>query len=213
MDKTIHNNGLLKKEILILKPFVKEPWKEFTLTEIKARTKNKSHHYVFWALKKFAKLNIITEKKKGNTNIYAINTDNQDLHYLIITEAIIKEQRADIPYRNIKQITGKIKNPFYALIIGGSYAEGKQSPSSDLDVAFIIPDSKDKKPYQIALKEGELMIPEIHGYTFTRKELHQMLVNNEFNYGKELARKHILYYGAEAYYKILFEAMKNGFKG
>ena len=30
---------------------------------------------------------------------------------------------------------------------------------------------------------------------------------------KELARKHIIYYGAEAYYKILFEAMKSGFKG
>jgi hypothetical protein len=40
-----------------------------------------------------------------------------------------------------------------------------------------------------------------------------MLINDEFNYGKELARKHILYYGAEQYYKILFWAMKNGFKG
>lgn len=213
MDKTIHNNGLFRQELLLLKPFVKEPWREFTLTEIKAITKNKSHHYVFEALKKFTKLGIIIEKKKGNTNIYAVNTYNQDLHYLMITEAIIKEQRADIPYKSIKQITSRIKNPFYALIVGGSYAEGKQKPASDLDIAFIIPDSEVKKPYQIALKEGELMIPEIHGYIFTREELCQMLINDEFNYGKELARKHIIYYGAEAYYKILFEAMKNGFKG
>lgn len=213
MDKTIHNNGLLKKGLLILKPFIKEPWKEFTLTEIKATTKNKSHHYVFEALKKFSKLNLITEKKRGNTNIYAINPENQDLHYLIITEYILKEKRMDVPYKNLKPIIAKIKNPFYVLIIGGSYAEGKQKPTSDLDIAFIIPNSEDKKPYQIALKEGELTIPEIHGHTFTREEFYQMLINNEFNYGKELARKHILYYGAEQYYKILFEAMKNGFKG
>src|SRR3989338_7873513 len=190
MDKTIHITGLLKMELLLLKPFVKEPWREFTLTEIKTITKNKSHHYVFEALKKFTKRGIITERKKGNTNIYEINTENNDTHYLTITESIIKEKRTDIPYKNLKQITVKIKNPFYTLLIGGSYAEAKQKPTSDLDIAFIIPDSDSKKPYQVALKEGELMVPEIHGYVFTDEEFSQMLTNKEFNYGKELARKH-----------------------
>ncbi len=213
MDRTIHNNGLLRKRFLILAPFIKEPWKEFTLAEIKDITKNKSHHYVFEALKKFARLTIVTEKKRGNTNLYAINPGIQNLHYLTIIEYLLAEKRTDIPYSNIRQITAKIKNSFYTLIIGGSYADGRQKPASDLDIAFIIPDSEDKNPYQIALKEGELMIPEIHGYIFTREEFYQMLINNEFNYGKELARKHILYYGAEQYYQILFEAMKHGFKG
>lgn len=213
MDKSIQNSGLIKKELLIIMPFIKEPWKEFTLTEIKTITKNKSHHYVFEALKKFVRLNIINEQKKGNTNIYAINPENQDLHYLTIAESIIKEKRIDVPYKNIKQISSKIKNPYYSLIIGGSYAEGKQKATSDLDIAIIIPDSETKKPYQIALKEGELMMPEVHGYIFTNDEFYQMLMNREFNYGKELAKKHILYYGAEQYYVILFKAMKNGFKG
>lgn len=213
MDKTIHKNRLFKQELLILIPFIKEPWKEFTLTEIKGITKNKSHHYVFEALKKFAQLSIITEKKKGNTNLYSVNPEISNTHYLTILEYLLKEKRTDIPYKNIRQITAKLKNSFYTLIISGSYVDGKQKPTSDLDIAFIIPDSENKKPYQIALKEGELMIPEVHGYIFTRGEFYQMLVNNEFNYGKELARKHILYYGAEQYYQILFEAMKNGFKG
>jgi len=82
-----------------------------------------------------------------------------------------------------------------------------------LDIAIIIPNSESKKEYEIALKEGELMIPEVHGYTFTKDEFYQMLVNDEFNYGKEAARKHILFCGGEQYYKILFEAMKHGFKG
>ncbi len=33
MDKTIHKNGLIKRELLLLKPFLKEPVREFTLTE------------------------------------------------------------------------------------------------------------------------------------------------------------------------------------
>ncbi len=213
MDRTIQESGLLKQELPILKPFIKEPWREFTTTEIKKITKNKSHHYVFEALKKFTSLNIIREKKKGNTNNYSIDTENENLHYLTLAEYTIKEQRTDIPSKNIQQITKKIRNPYYTLLIGGSYAEGKQKPTSDLDIAIIIPDSENKKPYQTALKEGELAIPETHGHTFTKDEFLQMLTNDEYNYGKELARKHIIFYGAEQYYKILFEAMKNGFKG
>jgi predicted nucleotidyltransferase len=213
MDKTIQINGLFKKKLFVLAPFIKEPWREFTLTEIKKLTKKKSHHYVFEALKGFIKLNLIKEKKKGNTNIYTINVENQEVHYVVLIEHLIKEQRKDIPYKNITKITCRIKSPFYSLIIGGSYAEGRQKPTSDLDIAIIIPDSENKNQYEAALREGELLIPEIHGYIFTKKEFYEMLVNKEFNYGKELARKHILCHGAEPYYEILFEAMRNGFNG
>lgn len=214
MDKIIHKNGQLKGELQFLRPFIKEPARDFTLTEIKAITKNKSHHYVFEALKKFSRLQILTEKRKGNTNIYILNPENNEsIHYLAYAEYLIKEKRTDTPHKNILKIMDMIKSPFYILLIGGSYAEGKQKTNSDLDIAFVIPDSEDKKPYRIALKEGELMVPEIHGHIFTSVEFYQMLTNKEFNYGKELARKHLIYHGAEGYYKILLEAIQNGFKG
>lgn len=214
MDKTIHKNGLVRKELLLLKPFVKEPWREFTLSDIKKISKNSSHHYVFEALKRFSILGLLKETKKGNTNTYVINSDNhQNMHYLSFVEYLVKEERRDIPYKNISKIAEKIKSPFYTLLIGGSYAERKQKPSSDMDIAIIIPNSEPKKPYQVALKEGGLMIPEVHGFIFTQEEFYIMLTNAEFNYGKEIARKHILVYGAEAYHKILLEAMKHGFKG
>jgi hypothetical protein len=63
------------------------------------------------------------------------------------------------------------------------------------------------------LKEGELMQPEVHGFVFSEKELYQMLTNEEYNYGKEIAKKHILWYGTESYYKIILKSLKNGFKG
>ena|SRR3989344_980862 len=214
MDRIIQKNGPTKRELLFLKPFLKEPMRELTLTEIKEISKNTSHHYVFEALKKFTQMQILTEKRKGNTNIYLLNPENkQNLHYLAFVESLVKEKRTDIPHNNLLKITEKLKSQFYTLLIGGSYAEGKQRPASDLDVAIIIPNGESKKPYEIALKEGELMIPEVHGYVFTQEEFYLMLTNGEFNYGKELARKHIIFYGAEIYYKILMEAMKYGFKG
>lgn len=214
MDKTIHNNGLTRKELFLLKPFVKEPWREFTLSEIKKICKNKSHHYVFDALKKFVLLALLKGVKRGNTNIYCVNYENTDgISYFAFVESLLKEKMANIPFKNLIKIKKKIKNVFFSLVVCGSYAENKQKLNSDLDVAIIIPNCESKKSYEIALKEGELMIPEVHGFVFTQEEFYLMLTNDEFNYGKELARKHIIVCGAEPFYSVLFEALKNGFKG
>jgi len=218
VDRTVHKNGLLrgllKKEVLLLRPFVREPWKDFTLTQIKQITGNTSHHYAYNGLERFVSSGVIAKATKGNTNLYKIRADGgQSSLYLCIMEMIMREERKDIPYGNIARLMVKIRSPFYSLLVGGSYAEGKQKKGSDLDVAIIIPDGESKKQHEIALKEGELMVPEIHGFVFTQEEFHLMLTNPEFNYGKEIARKHVMIHGSEAYYSMLFRAMRNGFTG
>lgn len=213
MDKIIHNNGLLKKEIYLFIPFIKEPWKDFTLSEIKKITKNKSHHYVYEALNKFTKKTVIKKERKGNTNIYKINEKTIILDYFIMAELSIKEKRTDIPIKVIQQIQEKIKEEYYSLLVTGSYAKKEQRPSSDLDILIIIPNEKSKKPFEIALKEGELTVPEVHGFVFSEQEFYKMLTNKEFNYGKECAKNHILIYGIENYYQILLKGLQNGFEG
>lgn len=215
MDRLVHKNGLIKRELLLLKPFIKEPWKEFTLTEIKESTGTKSHHYAFESMKKFASMGMLNERKVGKTNVYKINAKaTLTIAYLSFLESIIRDERKDVPYGNLLRIAEKIKSPFYSLIVGGSYAAKKQRPTSDMDVVIIIPNSEDKRTYEIALKEGELMLPEVHGFVFTQEELYLMLTDKkELNYGKELARKHIIFFGGESYYRILLEAIENGFKG
>ena len=213
VDRTIQKSGQLKKEIALLVPFIKQPWKDFTLSEIKILTKNRSHHYVFEALDKFAQKTIIKKEMRGNTNIYRLNEGTQILDYFIMAELSTKEKSTHLPIRAIQQIQEKIKEAHYTLIVTGSYAQNKQKTNSDLDIAIIIPNEKSKKPYEIALKEGELAIPETHGFVFTEEEFYQMLINNEFNFGKECAKSHILIYGLEPYYKILLRGLQNGFKG
>ncbi len=213
MDKIIQNCGQLKKGITLLMPFIKEPWKDFTLTEIKQLTKNRSHHYVYEALEKFANKTALRKETKGNTNIYKLNENTKELDYFALAEIAIKEKNTHLPTNVILQIQDKIKDSFYTLLVTGSYAKGKQTKSSDLDLAIIIPNKTDKKPYEIALKEGELTIPEAHGFVFTEEEFYRMLINKEFNYGKECAKNHIIIYGIDAYYKILLRSLQNGFKG
>lgn len=211
MDKTIQKNGQIKKEVELLMPFIKEPWKDFTLTEIKTLTKNKSHHYVYEALEKFSKT-ILKKEKRGNTNIYKINENTTELDHFILAETILKQKNKQISNKVIRQIENKIKTSFYTLLITGSYAKNKQTKGSDIDIAIIIPDT-DKKPFEIALKEGELIIPEVHGFVFTEEEFYLMLINKEFNFGKECAKNHIIIHGISSYYKILLRGLQNGFKG
>jgi len=213
MDKTIQNNGLLRKEIGLLIPFIRQPWKDFTMSEIKKLTKNRSHHYVYEALEKFFNKAILKKEMRGNTNIYRINENAEELDYFMLAETAAKEKNTQIPAKVIRHIQNKIKDPFYILLVTGSYAKNKHTKNSDLDMAVIIPNQSNKKPYEIALKEGGLTIPEAHGFVFTEEEFYQMLINKEFNYGKECAKNHILIYGADIYYKILLKGLQNGFKG
>jgi predicted nucleotidyltransferase len=213
MDIINHKNGFVKKELSLLRAFIKESCREFTFAEIKKISKNKSYHYVYDTLKKFTEKGILKAVKKGNTTLYSLNSDSNDFTYLNLVESLIRDERKDLPLNVINQIRAKIKDSFYILLICGSYAEGKQKSSSDLDLLIIIPNNKQKKKYEIALKEGELTVPQVHGYVFSEEEFYLMLINKEFNYGKECSRKHIVIYGGELYYKILFEAVKNGFKG
>jgi len=95
-------------------------------------------------------------------------------------------------------------------VITGSYVKGKQTAKSDLDLVLIVPN--DVKKVTARLKQFcELSIPEIHLYVFTDDEFKQMLLDEKHNYGKEIVKNNLIFYGAEAYYKIMFEAMKNGF--
>ena len=61
--------------------------------------------------------------------------------------------------------------------------------------------------------ESELMTPEAHPYVFTQSQFYEMLINKEENYGKEIARNNLIVTGGKQYYKILMEAIENGFDG
>ena len=54
-------------------------------------------------------------------------------------------------------------------------------------------------------------IPKIHLHVFLDEEFKQMLLDEKHNYGKEVVKNNLIFYGGNAYYKILFEAMKRGF--
>ncbi|MBS3162301.1 nucleotidyltransferase domain-containing protein [Candidatus Woesearchaeota archaeon] len=205
---------ILTKQYLLLKPFIKEPWKNFTYKEIKNISKNKSDNYTYTNLIKLVENGIIKTKKIGNTVIYSLNDSIMALSTIGFLAEYEANKTKHLPHLSLQKIQNKIKTNFFILIVTGSFAKNKQTKKSDLDIVFICDNKHDPKEIIAEIRlESELTIPEIHPYVFTEEQFYQMLVNNEENYGKEIVKNNLIICGGKEYYSILKEAIKHGFNG
>jgi len=189
-----------------------EPWKKLTFKQIKQLTRNKSDNYVHKALKNFVKSRILEDMRIGNVITYSIAKNEKALSVIGFLAEFKANNTKHLP--NLTRILGKIKTPFYSFLITGSYAKNKQKNDSDIDIVIICDDSSDIKNILAEIKlESELNIPEVHAYVFKSKEFYEMLINKEENYGKEAARSNLIISGGKQFYKIIMEAIQNGFNG
>lgn len=205
---------LTKEEIKIIELFRKNLPNDYTIREIMKKTSKKSYNWTFKTVKKLNKLGIINFKKNGHSNMSSLNLDNfLTLVYLSLLEEFNINSKK-LPKKNISELINSIPLSYFTFMISGSYAAGKPEKKSDLDVIILIEEGINAKKILTVLKnKGELMIPEVHPYVFTKSEFLQMLLSDEENYGKQIYKNRIIAFGAENYYFILKQAIKNGFKG
>lgn len=204
---------MLTKEWKIIEVFERKPWEKYTFKQVKKISKNKSDNYVHSVLKKFTKLGVLSADKYGNSIVYSLAHSLNAIKII----SFISEYKGSllrIPHKLIKELMEVIPTSFFSCIITGSYAEQKQTKESDIDIVILCDNSKNLKEILVPLKnKGELSMPHVHPYVFTEGQFYEMLINKEENYGKEVARKHIIVCGAESFYRILFQAVERGFKG
>ena len=190
--------------------FAKNPTITYLFGDVKNYINSKSESYTYNSLKFFVKEGILTKEKKGGLGIYKIANTPKAISFLSIVAEYKAWNKKTFPVDSVYDLVEKININFFALLIVGSYAKGKQTQKSDLDIILIV--SNDAKKICSKLRYFcEMNIPSIHLYVFTDEEFKQMLLDKKHNYGKEAVKDNLIFYGAEAYYKILFEAMKNGF--
>jgi predicted nucleotidyltransferase len=206
---------MLKKEYELLKPFVEKPWLKFTFKQVKEYSKKKSKSYTYNVLGKFVKEGILKEENAGNVNLYHLNLNytKAQIYAGIIAEYTAWNKK-HIPYDDINDLLSKIPTSFFIFAVTGSYARNKQTKGSDIDIIVICDDCTEPKKIYAELRHAcEMNIPKIHLYVFKKSELLEMLLSDKANYGKEMINNNIIIYGGAEYFKILCEAIKNGFNG
>jgi len=200
------------KKIKLLEAWRNNIFGEFSISEIMKISKKRTKPWVFNALKLLTKNKLLVSKRKGNLDIYNLNLKNP---FLIQTLQYIEAQNSldfpelDLIIKTINEIP--IKN--YCFLIFGSYAESKQTKGSDLDICFLIGSEaveKKIKPYFNTIKLKSLLKIDEHYITFD--DFVKMLLSEDENLGKQIFRKHKLFFNADIYYQLIKEAFKNGFR-
>jgi predicted nucleotidyltransferase len=185
---------------------------EFSISEIMNLSKKKTKTWVFNSLKLLEKNKLLLSKKKANINIYSLNLDNplliQTLQYLE-SQTMLNFSKLDLIIDIIKNVKAKS----YCLIVFGSYAKKEQSAKSDIDICFLAENeniSNKIKPYFNEVKLNHSISIDEHYITFD--EFSQMLLRDEENLGKQIAKNHKIFYNADIYYNLLKEANKHGYR-
>src|SRR3989344_982419 len=187
---------LTKEEIKIMDLFRKDLLKGYTIREIMKKISKRSYHWTFDVIKKMSRMGIINIQKKGYYNICSINFDNTlTLAYLSFLDEIEANSRK-LPKDDISKLINSIPLSYFTFMVAGSYAAGKATKKSDLDVVVLVEDGTETKKILAILKnKGELMIPEVHPYVFTKTEFLKMLLNDEENYGKFVFKNRVILFG------------------
>jgi len=142
--------------------------------------------------------------KKGNIKLVSLNIkDDITKNYLILAER--KEAESFIKKQPLfKVLKEELPKGEYSLILFGSRAEGESRIKSDIDLCVI---NKDGKKNIKFLRFELLFKLEINPVYLKDNEFKQMLKEEEHNLAKEIIKKHIILYGEEYFWNLIW---KNG---
>lgn len=116
-------------------------------------------------------------------------------------EFLEKNPRIILIQEDIKEIG----YPFLIVLIFGSFAKGKNTSNSDIDICIISDNQEVSNKLIQKLKLSSLKL-EIH--EFTTKEFISMIEKKQNNVGNEIVKSNILLYGIENYYNLISERVK-----
>lgn len=200
-----HHDIMVKRHstlVQILKLLLDHKSTEFTIRSI---SKNISVDYktVHGVMQNLIKVNLVRAKKIGQTVLCGINSKefNADIFRTetLRREILLKNKDLSSMYGYFKDIT----EPFFVLLLFGSYARGKNKKGSDIDLMLITDDENTKQKISSKIT----LIPlEIHLTTFSSQEFGSMLKTTKFNVGREAFNNNIILYGIEDYYRLIQNA-------
>ena len=135
----------------------------------------------------------------GKSKTVSLKTNNPVIksHLTVSSDEEKKEFLQKQPI--IKKITCEL-NTKDIVVLFGSYAKGKESEKSDIDLLIINKDGKKS----ISLSKYELLFnKKINPIFVTAKEFKKMLLEKEENLGKQVLKGHIILNNPEWFWKLV----------
>lgn len=184
----------IRKKIILL--FVYNPRREFYLSEI-ARHVNTSAGTAQRELNKLLSMDIITFQKKGNLNIYSLNSRHPLLPEI---ESIIRKTfgiEVELQFE-----LNKIKNISFAFLFG-TYVKGGFKSDSDIDL-YVVGDIDEDLLFDATQRVQETVGREINYYTTDIDDFKEKVKKDYFH--KDILKNYILLVGGENAFRKFIES-------
>ena len=103
----------------------------------------------------------------------------------------------------LNDVLSSVKNPFFILIVFGSYAKGTQTEKSDLDILIIAQTKEQAQEIETSLKRA--YTKQRKSITFLKTDDFKEMISHpqDFNVGNEAKKHHIILHGIEQYYQMI----------
>ena len=174
-----------------------------------ARALRKSYPLVYGAIQELGKEGALIIKSAPPAKIISLNQTAPPEWCIEAEKKLRQEFLRQHRWMKIflQDYIAKSSSTFSVLLVFGSYAKGKQTAHSDIDLLIIVPRKEDvevmeEKLYSIPLKIKKQNI------VVEEKDFHEMISKlNQFNVGNEARKHHIILYGDEQYYALLAKTL------
>lgn len=195
---------ITNSSVKILKLFLADPTQEYTIRNVSLKAKV-NYRLVYQEIIKLEKEKIITIKKVGSSKVCKINlSSNVSLFSYIESLRKTSFQNKHAMVRVILNELNDLSTVYYSFLVFGSYAKGKHSKKSDLDLLFVISDSEDLNKFeQEVLSKLNLLSYKLDINVIKDESFLEMKSKQELNIVNEIIKNHIILDGAEQYYKLL----------
>ena len=145
--------------------------------------------------------NLFLINKKGNIKLCSLNIkDNITKNYLILAER--KQAESFMEKQPMFKILKKdLPRGDYCLILFGSRANETNREKSDVDLCIVNKDGKKN----ISFSKFELLYKlEVNPLFMLKMEFKSLLKEKEHNLGDEIIKKHIILYGEEYFWNLVW---------
>jgi len=127
----------------------------------------------------------------------------QDLAYIesLRAEDFFKKHKDIMVF--VDEILKKMEG-FFTLLIFGSYAAGKETKDSDIDVLMIIERTEDADKEEKFLNSiADIYLNKHHTMVIGKESVKEMIRESKLNVINETLNRHIMLFGAEDYYRLM----------
>lgn len=195
----MYNNAQIK----ILSFLLRNPLEFYSIRQL-SKEVNLAYPYVYNSIKDLKKKELITIKAIGKSNLCQVKFSNPD--DLAIASAL-STQCFLTHHLSINNLTNQLKEALteelYILLLFGSYAKGKATKSSDIDLFFIVKDEDNIEKFKKKVKTvlSTLNYP-VEFEVSTMNWFYEML-GDKNTVGREIFKNNIVLNNPEAYFYLV----------